>query len=155
MSFKFTVSDIIPASPRAIYDSWLDSKAHGLMSGGKAKVSDKVGAAFTAWDNYISGVNLALVPGKRIVQSWRSVEFTDGDTDSKLTVTLKPVAGGTRLTLLHSSIPDSQKDGGYKAGWVESYFEPMKAYFAKAAKKPKAKRPKAKKPKAKKPKAKK
>ena len=140
MSFKFTVSDIIPAKPRAIYDAWLDCKAHGLMSGGKAKASAKVGAAFTAWDNYISGTNLELVRGKRIVQSWRSVEFAAGDKDSKLAITLKPAAGGTRVTLLHSSIPDSQKNGGYKEGWFESYFEPMKVYFAKAAKKPKAKR---------------
>ena len=139
MSFKFTISDVIPASPRVIYDAWLDSKAHGTMSGGKAKASAKIGAAFTAWDNYISGTNLELVPGKRIVQSWRSMEFAGGDKDSKLTVTLKPVSGGTMLTLLHSAIPDSQKDGGYRAGWVESYFEPMKAYFAKAAKKPKTK----------------
>ena len=139
MSFKFTVSDIIPASPRAIYDAWLDSKAHGAMTGAKARASAKVGAAFTAWDNYISGINLELVRGKRIVQSWRSVEFAPGDKDSRLTVTVKPVSGGTRLTLLHSSIPDSQKDGGYKAGWAESYFEPMKTYFAKAkaGKKPK------------------
>ena len=109
------------------------------MSGGKAKASAKIGAAFTAWDNYISGTNLELVRGKRIVQSWRSVEFAAGDKDSKLTITLKPVAGGTRLTLLHSGIPDSQKDGGYKAGWFESYLDPMKAYFAKATKKPNAK----------------
>ncbi len=143
MSFKFTVSDIIPAKPRAIYDAWLDSKAHGLMSGGKAKASAKVGAAFTAWDNYISGTNLELMRGKRIVQSWRSAEFAAGDKDSKLTITLKPVAGGTRLTLLHSRIPDSQKNGGYKEGWVESYFDPMKAYFAGAAK-PKAKKRKSK-----------
>jgi uncharacterized protein YndB with AHSA1/START domain len=143
MSFKFTVSDIIPAKPRAVYDAWLDSKAHGFMSGGKAKASAKVGAAFTAWDNYISGTNLELMRGKRIVQSWRSAEFAAGDKDSKLTITLKPVAGGTKVTLLHSGVPDSQKDGGYKEGWVESYFEPMKAYFARAAK-PKAKKRKSK-----------
>ena len=83
MSFKFTVSDIIPAKPRAIYDAWLDSKAHGLMSGGKAKASAKVGAAFTAWDNYISGTNLELMRGKRIVQSWRSAEFAAGDQEPR------------------------------------------------------------------------
>ena len=144
MSFKFTVSDIIPAKPRAIYDAWLDSKAHGAMTGGgKAKASAKVGAAFTVWDNYISGMNLELVRGKRIVQAWRSVEFAAGDKDSKLTITLKPVAGGTKLTLLHSGIPDSQKNGGYKEGWFESYLDPMKAYFAKAAK-PKARKRKSK-----------
>ena len=132
MSFKFTVSDIIPASPRAIYDAWLDSKAHGAMTGAKARTSTKVGAKHMATDNYVWGVNLELVPGKKIVQSWRSSDFVEGDQDSKIAVTLKPVAGGTKLTLLHSGIPDSQKDGGYRQGWADYYFEPMKAYFAKA-----------------------
>jgi len=134
MSFRFTVSAVIPARPRAIYDAWLDSKAHGKMSGGKAKASAKVGAKFAAWDGYITGINLELVPGKRIVQSWRSSEFAEGDEDSRIAVTLKPVAGGTRLTLLHTGVPDGQT--GYKEGWRESYFEPMKAYFAKATRKP-------------------
>lgn len=142
MSSKFSVSDVIPAKPRAIYDAWLDSKAHGAMTGAKAKASAKVGGKWSASDGYCNGVNLELAPGKKIVQSWRSSDFAEGDKDSKITVTLKPVAGGTKLTLVHSAIPDSQKDGGYKEGWADYYFEPMKAYFAKAAKKPKAKKAK-------------
>lgn len=67
MRQKFTVSEIIPASPEAIYDAWLDSKAHGAMTGSKAKASAKVGAKFSAWDGYIEGTNLELVPGERIV----------------------------------------------------------------------------------------
>ena len=131
MTTKFTVSDIIPASPRAIYDAWLDSKGHSKMTGDKAKMSAKVGDAYTAWDGYISGVNLELVPGERIVQSWRSTEFAEGDPDSKITVTLKAVEGGTKLTLLHTRVPESQSNA--KAGWSEWYFEPMKKYFARLA----------------------
>lgn len=142
MSSRFSVSDVIPAKPRAIYDAWLDSKAHGAMTGAKAKAAAKVGGKWLASDGYCNGVNLELAPGKKIVQSWRSSDFAEGDKDSKITVTLKPVVGGTKLTLVHSAIPDSQKDGGYKQGWADYYFEPMKAYFAKAAKKPKAKKSK-------------
>jgi hypothetical protein len=120
------------------------------MTGTKAKASPKVGAKYTATDDYIWGTNLELVPGKKIVQSWRSTDFVDGENDSVITVTLEPVAGGTMLTLQHSDIPDTQADGGYEQGWFDYYFEPMKSYFGKAAKqaKPKAVKPKAKKPKA-------
>jgi uncharacterized protein YndB with AHSA1/START domain len=146
MSFKFSVSDVIPAKPRAIYEAWLDSKAHGAMTGSKAKASTKVGAKWSATDAYCWGTNLELKPGKKIIQSWRSADFAEGDADSKISITLKPVAGGTKLILLHSAIPDSQKGGGYKQGWADYYFTPMKVYFAKAAKRPKAKaKPKAKK----------
>ena len=138
MTKKFTVSDVMPAKPKAVYESWLDSRAHAKMTGGgKAKASAKVGAKHTAWDGYIMGVNLELVPGKRIVQSWRSTDFSEADKDSKISVTLKPVPGGTKVILLHSGVPDSHT--GYQDGWRESYFEPMKAYFAKAAPKKKAK----------------
>ena len=136
MTKKFTVSDVVPAKPKAVYDTWLDSRGHARMTGGgKAKASPKVGAKHTARDGYIMGVNLELVPGKRIVQSWRSSQFTADDKDSKISVTLKPDAGGTKVILLHSGVPDSHM--GYNEGWRESYFEPMKAYFAAAAPKKK------------------
>ncbi len=50
--------------------------------------------------------------------------------DSEIEVTLEPVAGGTRVTVRHSKVPDghtSYRDGG----WQKSYFDPMKAHFAR------------------------
>jgi hypothetical protein len=38
---------------------------------------------------------------------------------------------GTRLTLKHTNLPDHGMQ--YKDGWVEHYFEPMKAYFLSPA----------------------
>jgi activator of HSP90 ATPase len=129
MSFEFTVSDVIPASSQAIYNAWLDAKGHEGMTGGNAaQCSAKPGGAFTVWDGYITGKNLALDPGKRIVQSWRTTKFTAADPDSQIEVVLEPASGGTRVTVRHSNVPDghtSYRDGG----WQRSYFDPMKAYF--------------------------
>jgi len=130
MSLAFSVSDVIPAPPQAIYDAWLDSKGHEGMTGGKpARCSAAVGGAFTVWNGYIIGRNLALEPGKRIVQSWRTKKFTAADPDSEIEVLLDAVDNGTRVTVNHRNVPDghtSYRDGG----WQRSYFEPMKAYFA-------------------------
>jgi uncharacterized protein YndB with AHSA1/START domain len=127
-----TVSDVIPATPAEIYAAWLDSVAHAAMTGGgAAQASPEVGAEHSAWDGYISGMNLALYPGQRIEQSWRSTDFMAEDTDSTLTVMLDPVEGGTMVTLVHASVPDHQT--GYEQGWREWYLEPMKAYFAALA----------------------
>ncbi len=68
-----------------------------------------------------------LSPGKRIVQVWRTTEFTDGDEDSLIDVTLAKAPRGTKLTLTHTNVPDGHT--GYKSGWVDHYFNPMKAYF--------------------------
>ncbi len=81
MGYTFTLSEIIPAPPAAIYDAWVNSRAHSAMTGSKATQSPRVGANVSAWDGYISGTNLELVPGKRIVQSWRTTKFTDADPE--------------------------------------------------------------------------
>ncbi|HLL27508.1 MAG TPA: SRPBCC domain-containing protein [Xanthobacteraceae bacterium] len=141
MTYAFTLTDIIPAEPRTIYDTWLDSRGHTAMTGGKAKMSNKLGADVSAWDGYIFGKNVVLEPGKRIVQTWRTTRFTEADPDSKITVTLVAVDDGTELTLHHAGVPDEHK--GYEnGGWQTHYFDPMKKYFgeAKHAKQKSAKR---------------
>jgi activator of HSP90 ATPase len=134
MSFDFVVSDVIPASPGAIYDAWLDSKGHAGMTGGKvATMSAALGDGFTVWDGYITGKNLVLEPGKRIRQSWRTTKFTAADPDSEIEVVLEPAGSDTRVTVHHRNVPDghtSYRDGG----WQRSYFDPMKRYFAQAKK---------------------
>ncbi len=129
MALEFEISIVIPAKPDEVYRAWLDSKGHSKMTGSKAKVSDKVGGDFSAWDSYISGTNLELKPGKKIVQSWRTSEFADSEEDSRLEITLAPTNGGTKLTLRHSNLPAHGEQ--YRQGWVDSYFEPMKEYFKK------------------------
>ena len=74
MPYDFRLTTIIPASPQEIYDAWLDKLAHSEMTGSEAITSDELGAEVSAWDGYISGRNLELVPGERIVQSWRTTE---------------------------------------------------------------------------------
>lgn len=127
MDKEFIVSDVIHASPEEIYAAWLDSKGHSLMTGSPARASDQVGDTFEAWDGYIQGRNLALEPGKRIVQAWRTTEFGPSDEDSLVEITLKPAASGTRVTIHHSNLPENGDQ--YRQGWIDFYFQPMKAYF--------------------------
>ncbi len=133
MPYDFTLRAVITATPRVIYESWLDSRAHSAMTGGKATQSAKIDAPVSAWDDYITGRNLDLVPGKRIVQTWRTTQFTDRHGDSVITVTLTPIKGGTRLTLQHANVPDDQTSYE-ESGWREHYFEPMQRYFLTMAK---------------------
>jgi activator of HSP90 ATPase len=124
------VSDSIPALPKAIYDAWLSSEGHAHITGGEqAQISAAVGDTFTVWNGFITGKNLELEPGKRIVQSWRTTRFTDADEDSRIEVTFAPEGNLTRVSVKHTNVPDghtSYRDGG----WQRSYFEPMKRYFS-------------------------
>jgi uncharacterized protein YndB with AHSA1/START domain len=127
VTIEFTVSTTINAPPQEVYAVWMSSEGHTRMTGGQATITPQAGAAFDAWDGYIQGKNLELDPGRRIVQSWRTVEFAENEPDSQIEITLEPVDGGTKLTLHHTGLPPH--GGQYEQGWVESYFDPMKEYF--------------------------
>jgi len=114
--------------PETLYKAWLDSEIHTAMTGGKAVCSNLVEGDFTAWDGYISGSNEALVPNKQITQKWRTSEFKETDKDSKLIISIEETDNGSLLTLTHTNIPEGQSD--YEKGWIEHYFNPMKAYFS-------------------------
>jgi activator of HSP90 ATPase len=127
---SFTLSTMISATPEQIYTAWLSSEGHSQMTGGQAEVQGGVGGAFTAWDGYIRGKTLELKPHKRIVQAWRTSEFPEDSPDSRVEILLEGTAEGTKLTLVHTNIPDGQAEG-YKEGWEDFYFTPMRAFFSR------------------------
>ncbi len=129
MSIEFEVSEIIPASQDVIYAAWLNSKEHTNMTGSPARVSDRIGEAFEAWDGYIQGKNLELDSPTRILQQWRTAEFKDTDKDSLLEILLESEADGTKITIRHSRLPAHGMQ--YQQGWIDAYFSPMKEYFGK------------------------
>lgn len=133
MTFAFTLDATIPARPREVYDTWLSSHGHRAMTGSAmARIAARRGGTFVLWNGYITGRNLTLVPGRRIVQSWRTTKFAKDDPDSQIEVVLRRARGGTKLTLNHSNVPDGHfhyRDGG----WQKSYFKPMRKYFAARA----------------------
>lgn len=127
MKEQFKLIEHFNAKPETIYKAWLTSTEHTAMTGGEAECSDAVAGEFSAWNGYITGINELLVPNKQIKQIWRTSEFAASDADSILIIDLEAIGDGTRLTLNHSNIPIGQT--GYKKGWIEHYFNPMKTYF--------------------------
>jgi activator of HSP90 ATPase len=75
------------------------------------------------------GKNLELEPPRRILQSWRTTEFPEGAPDSMLEILIEPDGDGSKLTLIHTEIPEGQSED-YKQGWKDYYFALMKAYFS-------------------------
>ena len=130
MATDFAVSDVLPATPEAVYDAWLSSTGHSAMTGADAEIDPRPGGAFQAWDGYISGTTIELEPGRRIVQDWRTSEFDAADPDSRIEVRLERADQGTRITVSHTNIPDGQPD--YEQGWRDNYFDPMREFFAEA-----------------------
>jgi len=120
------------AAPATVYDILADSKKHTAVTGRKAIISGKVGGTFSISGNDVTGVNVDLVPGRRIVQAWRHRRFPEG-VFSMAAVTLTPTPdGGTELVLTHRGVP---KDliPETEQSWREQYWSRMKEYLDREA----------------------
>jgi activator of HSP90 ATPase len=115
------------ASPHVVYEALMDSQQHAAFTGGAAKISREVGGEFSAFDGYITGKNIELVPDKKIVQSWRAVDW-DAGVFSTVTFELTSVPEGTRLDFTHTDLP-AGTEPEFTQGWIDNYWEPMKGYF--------------------------
>ena len=121
---------IVPADPEEVYEAFVNAKIHSEFTGSKATGKPVVGAKFTAWDGYIFGKNLELEKGKRILQEWKTTDWPEGYSSSKFELKFKKVKNGTEITMIHSDIPQKQKEE-LAEGWEEFYWKPLKEYFSR------------------------
>ena len=119
----------LKGSPHEVYEMFLDSRKHAKFTEMKARISRKVGGKFAACEGYIEGVNLDLVPDKKIVQPWRGSDWPEGHY-SKATLPFQKVKTGTRLTFRQSGVPvEHYKD--ISQGWRDYYWTPLKKALEK------------------------
>jgi len=123
------------ASPMQVYEMLMDSKKHRSLSGEPATISRRVGGTFKAWGPHISGINLVLKPGRKIVQAWRATGWWP-DHYSIVSFDISRSAGGSILRFTQIGIPPHRYSGHYR-GWIEAYWTPMKEIFAKGSISPK------------------
>jgi activator of HSP90 ATPase len=116
-------------SPDELYEVIMNSRKHAAFTESRVVMSRKVGGTFSAYDGEIAGKNVELVPGKRIVQTWRYSDWPDGHY-SRCTFSLKEVQGGTRLTFTQSGVPEEVYED-IRQGWHDYYWEPIKQRFQK------------------------
>ena len=93
------------ALPEMIYELLADSRKRTEVTRSKAIMSDEVGGKFSTDAGQVTGVNVDLLPGRRLVQAWRRNDFPEG-IYSMAAITLTPIpGGGTELVLTHRGVP--------------------------------------------------
>jgi activator of HSP90 ATPase len=97
---------------------------HSAITGSEAEISNEVGGKIWAYDGYITGENLELVPEKKIVQKWRGSDWPEGHF-SKATFKLDKTKNGTKLTFTQTSVPEEFFED-VAHGWYEFYWDPIK-----------------------------
>ncbi len=119
----------VDASPAAVYGVLTSSEDFAKMTGGRpADISKEVGGAVSMFGGDIRALNVELVPGKRVVQAWRSKAWPEG-VYSIVRFELMPQGKGTKLTFDQAGHPeDAQKM--LEVGWSMMYWQPMNAMLA-------------------------
>jgi uncharacterized protein YndB with AHSA1/START domain len=119
----------LPAPPAELYAMYLDPAAHASFTGGGAvTIEATAGSDWSAFDGRIHGRILALTPGRRIVQSWRSFEWEEQDLDSVLMLALTPSVPGATVELAHVGVPERLYDT-LVSGWPARYWQPWRSYL--------------------------
>ena len=121
---------LIPASRLDVYEALTDPKKHSAFTGARATGAPKSGESCTAWDGYIIGKYLDLIPGARIKQEWKTSEWPAGYAPSILEFKLKQKGSDTEISMIQREVPASQASS-YDQGWVDHYWTPLKKYFTK------------------------
>jgi activator of HSP90 ATPase len=129
MSRTINQTVIFKVAPHEIYEALMDSKIHAAFTGSKARISRSVGGRMMAYDNYIAGKNVELVPDKKIVQLWRAVDWPEGYF-SRITFEFTAIPEGTRLVFCHAGVPEGTEDE-FTQGWIDHYWDPMKVFLEK------------------------
>ena len=120
--------DFKNATPETLYEIYMDSGKHSKATGGKAKISTKIGSSYSAWDGYITGKTFQLIKGKMILQSWRSGDFKVSDLDSTFIIQFEKKGKDALIHMVHANVPDHAY-AGIKKGWDDFYWKPWKKYL--------------------------
>ncbi len=116
----------IPATTSAVFEVLTTSAKFAEMTGGRsADISKEAGGAFKMFGGDITGRNIEMVPGTRLVQAWRSGAWPEG-VYSLVRFELSGSAGETKLVLDQVGHPDGA-EATLSSGWSQMYWEPMRA----------------------------
>jgi activator of HSP90 ATPase len=120
----------LPAPARQLYAMYLSPKMHGAITGAKVSIGSRPGSSFRAFGGALRGRMLQTVPGRLIVQSWRSTAFKKGDHDSTLIIRFTPKGRNGRVDLVHVNVPDHDYNGVNK-GWKSYYWKPWRKLLSR------------------------
>jgi uncharacterized protein YndB with AHSA1/START domain len=119
----------IDATPAAVYDVLTSSDKFARMTGGRAAdIASQAGGAVSLFGGDVEARNVELVPGKRVVQAWRSKAWPEG-VYSIVRFELTADGGKTRLTFDQAGHPP-EAQAMLEGGWPKMYWQPLSAMLA-------------------------
>jgi activator of HSP90 ATPase len=126
----------LKAAPERVYRLLTDGGEFAASTEKPAKIETGDGGKFSIFGGYIEGRHIELVPGQRVVQAWRGIDWAPGSF-SIVRFSVTPEGNGTRLVLDHDAYPEGKSPmypslhEHLSAKWPVFYFEPFAKYLAR------------------------
>ena len=117
---------VLAASPAAVYRALTDSEEFASLSGAPAQIHAENGGEFICFGTFITGRQIELLEGQRIVQAWRVFDWQPGHY-SIVHIELNADGDGTRLVLDQDGVPEDVVDH-VGPGWHEKYWKPLQKH---------------------------
>ena len=140
MPSTYEVARIIRATPKRLFEAWLDSQEHSDMTDRACTIGPGAGERFSAVDGQITGRTLEVEPYHRIAQVWNTEEPGRRVFESRVEIAFVTgpawgglpgsAADGPTVIIRHSGLPPEQRLFTPQ-WWEDNYFQPMDAYFAR------------------------
>jgi len=127
------------ASRKRVYEALTDGKQFEkvvllseamktkMVQDGTTTMGLEAGSVFSTYGGYISGRQVELVPGERIVQVWRAGSWPEG-AYSIAKFVLMAQGDGTKLVFDHAGFPSGTAEH-LAAGWKSNYWEPLAKFL--------------------------
>lgn len=119
-NFRYSIQ--IDAGVEDVFNALTNPFIIKIWSDEPAVMEAKAGSEFSLFDGEILGINLEVDINKKIVQKWY---FEGQESDSIVTITLKPKQNKTELNVEHIQIPEEAYEN-ISEGWIEAYLKPIK-----------------------------
>jgi activator of HSP90 ATPase len=114
------------ATPEELFDILMDSRKHAEIIKAEARISRRERDSFSAFNGLVAGKNLAIIPNKMIVQSWRGNVWKEDDLDSIVIMIFNSTKRGAKIDMIHANVPDQFVK---VEKWKELYWDQMEAYL--------------------------
>lgn len=139
---SLTLKRHLKAPPKTVFSAWTDparlvhwfGPQQTVLGSVQAELDVRVGGKFrvsfrTDDGEYheVGGVYQEVVPDEKLVFSW--AWHSTPERESLVTVSMRPDAGGTLLTLHHEQLFDQAARDGHERGWTGT-LEKLDAYLS-------------------------
>ena len=125
----YTIKRVVLATPKRLFESWLDSREHGDMTGGRATIDAAVNGPLSLLDGAVVGRIVGMAPYQGIVHELNTSEAWEAGSVTRVEVSLatgphyggigNPQDDGTTIILRHTGVdagrPSSRRPGGKTA----------------------------------------